>query len=90
MVQLSQNSSVVARNTLPKPFVRRERTRLRRILKFQRGSVGELAKALGVSQGAVSNWLSGRMDSRRIAEAVVARCEEIAAERAADRGQHAA
>lgn len=82
MVQLRHDDVVAPRNTLPKPLGKRERNRLRRTLKSSRGSIVALAKQLGVTQGALSNWLAGRSDSSRIQAAVQFRCAEIEAEQA--------
>jgi predicted transcriptional regulator len=45
------------------------RTEIRTVLGRHRGSKSRIATELGVSQAAISVWLSGRSKSKRIADA---------------------
>lgn len=55
----------------------KDRWPLKHKIKAQRGTMSAIAKHLGVSVVAVSNWLDGRIDSSKIESAVKAHVEEM-------------
>jgi len=56
------------------------RAQARAIFRKHRGSITRLADEIDVSKVSVSQWLRGRLDSRRIGEAVLERAIELSTE----------
>jgi transposase-like protein len=62
-----------------------KRQHIAEILLRHRGSVSEVAREINVTKQSVSQWLSGRMDSKRIGEACKAKAEQLLVQEATER-----
>ena len=58
------------------------RDEMRAILLRHQGSMGEIAKSLGIRNANISHWLSDRSASKRVEKAVISKCKRILAEEA--------
>lgn len=56
------------------------RTEIRRIFDRNRGAQADVAKTLGISHVSITQWLKGRMDSKRVAEAMQLKALALLAE----------
>jgi hypothetical protein len=53
------------------------RVQVREILHRHRGSINEIAAAIGTTSSAVGMWLGGRTKSKRVAEAATRKAKQL-------------